>query len=110
MSTVDNEKLVPLIVEALRSTPSEPLRREYGPEVNPDLLYEAIDEAMETANIYPGWKAHSDPADPASTLFIEIELQGHTVVSFQVQGHGRPRIPRSVIHAYEQAHGAPEDE
>ncbi|HEU5032076.1 MAG TPA: hypothetical protein VFV01_44655 [Spirillospora sp.] len=108
-STIDSEELVPLIVEVLRTAPREPLRKVYGPGTDPDLLYEAIDQAMDITGIGTGYKMRSDPTDPASTLFIEIELQGRVVVSFQVQGHGRPRVPRKFVQAYEQANGSPAD-
>ncbi|MEU9022176.1 hypothetical protein [Actinomadura sp. NPDC048394] len=100
-NTVDNEELVPLIAEALRTAPREPLQKVYGPGTDPDLLYEAIDQARDTTGIGTGYKVRSDPADPASTLFIEIELQGRIVLSFQVLGHGRPSVPMKFVRAYD---------
>jgi hypothetical protein len=32
-------------------------------------------------------------------------MRGHTVVSIQIRGLGRPPIPQSIIRAYERAHG-----
>jgi hypothetical protein len=105
MNGVGRAELVSLIVSTLPARPIEPLRLEYGPEVDYDLLVEAMGEAMEAAGVSQGIRTHWDPADPASTTHLEIHVHGETAVSIQVRGLGPPPIPRSVIRAYEEAHG-----
>jgi hypothetical protein len=93
-----------LIADALRATPIEPLRLEYGPEVDYDLLIEAMLEAMDSVGLQPGVRTRWDPANPASPTYLEIDVRGETVISVEVRELGRPPIPGNFIRAYEQAH------
>ncbi|GAA3948407.1 hypothetical protein GCM10023085_33330 [Actinomadura viridis] len=105
MSVVDRAELVSVLVKALRADPCEPLRLEYGPQVDYDLLVEAMREAMDAVGLHQGIRARCDPTNPSSTTYLEIDVRGQTVVSVRVRELGRPPIPRKVIRAYEQAHG-----
>ncbi|GAA2159121.1 hypothetical protein GCM10009727_70630 [Actinomadura napierensis] len=78
---------------------------EYGPEVDYDLLFEAMLEAMDSVGLQPDVRTRWDPTNPASATYLEIDVCGETVISVEVRELGRPPIPRKIIRAYEQAHG-----